>query len=92
MSTIDRYDYAFDPDGDDWAARLLRRVPPEAGSVLELGPGPGAMTRVLLLPCNCRACRAIPARAVSVTAAALPAVRMLTCASSACAVTSCVKQ
>lgn len=48
MSTIDRYDYAFDPDGDDWAARLLRRVPPEAGSVLELGPGPGAMTRVLL--------------------------------------------
>ena len=48
MSKIDRYDYAFDPDGDDWAARLLRRVPPEAGSVLELGPGPGAMTRVLL--------------------------------------------
>lgn len=48
MTTIDRYDYAFDPDGEDWAARLLRRVPPEAGSVLELGPGPGAMTRVLL--------------------------------------------
>lgn len=48
MSNIERYDYAFDPDGDDWAARLLRRVPPEAGSVLELGPGPGAMTRVLL--------------------------------------------
>lgn len=48
MSKIDRYDYAFDPDGEDWAARLLRRVPPEAGSVLELGPGPGAMTRVLL--------------------------------------------
>ena len=48
MSTIDRYDYAFDPDGEDWAARLLRRVPSEAGSVLELGPGPGAMTRVLL--------------------------------------------
>jgi len=48
MSTIDRYDYAFDPDGEDWAARLLRRVPSEVGSVLELGPGPGAMTRVLL--------------------------------------------
>lgn len=48
MSNIERYDYAFDPDGNDWAARLLRRVPPEAGSVLELGPGPGAMTRVLL--------------------------------------------
>jgi SAM-dependent methyltransferase len=48
VSNIERYDYAFDPDGNDWAARLLRRVPPEAGSVLELGPGPGAMTRVLL--------------------------------------------
>ena len=48
MTTIERYDYAFDPDGEDWAARLLRRVPHEAGSVLELGPGPGAMTRVLL--------------------------------------------
>ncbi len=48
MPNIERYDYAFDPDGEDWAARLLRRVPPEAGSVLELGPGPGAMTRVLL--------------------------------------------
>lgn len=48
MSNIERYDYAFDPDGEEWAARLLRRVPPGAGSVLELGPGPGAMTRVLL--------------------------------------------
>ena len=47
MTKIDRYDYAFDPDGAEWAARLLRRVPP-TGSVLELGPGPGAMTRVLL--------------------------------------------
>lgn len=46
MTHIDRYDYAFDPDGDAWAARLLRRVPAQ-GSVLELGPGPGAMTRVL---------------------------------------------
>lgn len=47
MSSIERYDYAFDPDGEDWAARLLRRVP-QGASVLELGPGPGAMTRVLL--------------------------------------------
>lgn len=46
MTHIDRYNYAFDPEGDAWAARLLRRVPPQ-GSVLELGPGPGAMTRVL---------------------------------------------
>lgn len=48
MTTIDRYDYAFDPDGNDWAARLLRCVPPDAASVLELGPGPGAMTRILI--------------------------------------------
>src|SRR3989344_2150872 len=48
MTNIERYDYAFDPDGEEWAARLLRRVPPDGGSVLELGPGPGAMTRVLL--------------------------------------------
>jgi SAM-dependent methyltransferase len=47
-SDIERYDYAFDPDGDEWAARLLRRVPAGGGTVLELGPGPGAMTRVLL--------------------------------------------
>ncbi len=46
MSDIERYDYAFDPEGDAWAARLLRRVPADA-SVLELGPGPGAMTQVL---------------------------------------------
>lgn len=46
MSKIERYDYAFDPEGDAWAARLLRRVPSGA-SVLELGPGPGAMTQVL---------------------------------------------
>ncbi|MCK9516167.1 MAG: class I SAM-dependent methyltransferase [Ottowia sp.] len=46
-SGIDRYDYAFDPDGEDWPARLLRQVP-AAGSVLELGPGTGAMTKVLL--------------------------------------------
>ena len=48
MINIERYDYAFEPEGDEWAARLLRRVPPGAGAVLELGPGPGAMTRVLL--------------------------------------------
>lgn len=47
MTNIERYDYAFDPEGDAWAARVLRRMPP-SGSVLELGPGPGAMTRVLL--------------------------------------------
>lgn len=48
MTNIERYDYAFDPDGEEWAARLLRRVPSDGGAVLELGPGPGAMTRVLL--------------------------------------------
>ena len=47
MTSIERYDYAFDPDGDDWPARLLRRVP-EGARVLELGPGAGAMTQVLL--------------------------------------------
>jgi SAM-dependent methyltransferase len=46
VTHIDRYDYAFDPDGNAWAARVLRRIPSQ-GSVLELGPGPGAMTRVL---------------------------------------------
>lgn len=47
MTDIDRYNYAFDPDGDAWAARLLRRLPPQ-GDVLELGPGPGAMTKVMV--------------------------------------------
>lgn len=47
MSNIDRYDYAFDTDGDSWPARLLRNVP-RACSVLELGPGAGVMTKVLL--------------------------------------------
>lgn len=47
MSDIERYNYAFDPEGDEWAARLLRRLPPQ-GNVLELGPGPGAMTRVMV--------------------------------------------
>lgn len=27
MTKIERYDYAFEPDGEEWAARLLRRVP-----------------------------------------------------------------
>ena len=48
MTSIERYDYAFEPDGGEWAARLLRRVPVGEGTVLELGPGPGAMTRTLL--------------------------------------------
>ena len=48
MTKIERYNYSFEPDGIEWAARLLRRVPRGGGSVLELGPGPGAMTRVLL--------------------------------------------
>lgn len=47
LTNIDRYDYAFEPEGDAWAARILRRLP-SAGDVLELGPGPGAMTRVML--------------------------------------------
>lgn len=47
MTNTDRYNYAFDPDGDAWAARILRRLPLGA-DVLELGPGPGAMTRVML--------------------------------------------
>lgn len=46
LTKTHRYDYAFDPQGSAWAARLLRRVP-LCGSVLELGPGPGAMTKVL---------------------------------------------
>ena len=47
MSNIERYDYAFDPEGDSWPARLLRQVAPQS-NVLELGPGAGAMTKVLL--------------------------------------------
>ncbi len=47
MTGTQRYNYAFDPDGDAWAARLIRQVPAGA-SVLELGPGPGAMTQVLV--------------------------------------------
>ena len=47
MTSVDRYNYAFEPEGDTWAARLLRQVP-DGARVLELGPGPGAMTRVLL--------------------------------------------
>lgn len=47
LSNLDRYDYAFDIEGDSWPARLLRNVPPGC-SVLELGPGAGVMTKVLL--------------------------------------------
>lgn len=47
MSNIERYDYAFDPEGESWPARLLKQVPPRS-AVLELGPGAGAMTKVLL--------------------------------------------
>lgn len=47
MTDSERYNYAFDPDGDDWAARLIRQVP-RGANILELGAGPGAMTRVLL--------------------------------------------
>jgi len=46
MDNTQRYNYAFDPDGDAWAARLLRQLP-ERGHILELGPGPGAMTKAL---------------------------------------------
>lgn len=47
MTSLNRYNYAFEPEGRAWPARLLRQVPAGA-RVLELGPGPGAMTRVLL--------------------------------------------
>jgi len=46
VDNTQRYNYAFDPDSDAWAARLLRQLP-ERGRILELGPGPGAMTHVL---------------------------------------------
>ena len=47
MSDFERYHYAFDPEGDELAARLIRRLP-ERGTVLELGPGPGVMTKVMI--------------------------------------------
>jgi 2-polyprenyl-3-methyl-5-hydroxy-6-metoxy-1,4-benzoquinol methylase len=47
VNDIQRYNYAFDPNGQDWAARILRRVKLQ-GPVLELGPGPGAMTKILI--------------------------------------------
>lgn len=46
MTLPERYDYAFDPEGDSLPAKVVRRVPAGA-RVLELGTGPGAMTRVL---------------------------------------------
>ncbi|WP_158605765.1 bifunctional 2-polyprenyl-6-hydroxyphenol methylase/3-demethylubiquinol 3-O-methyltransferase UbiG [Acidovorax sp. 100] len=47
MSDFERYHYAFDPEGDELAARLIRRLP-QKGRVLELGPGPGVMTKVMI--------------------------------------------
>lgn len=47
MSDFERYHYAFDPEGDELAARLIRRLP-QQGTVLELGPGPGVMTKVMI--------------------------------------------
>lgn len=41
-----RYSYSVDPAEDSTASKVLRLVG-EARSVLELGPGPGTMTRIL---------------------------------------------
>lgn len=41
-----RYSYSVDPAEDSTAGKVLRLVG-EAGRVLELGPGPGTMTRIL---------------------------------------------
>ncbi|MEY6431620.1 methyltransferase domain-containing protein [Thioalkalicoccus limnaeus] len=41
-----RYSYAFDPGEDTTASKVLRLIGP-AQRILELGPGPGVMTRVL---------------------------------------------
>ncbi|MDR2127701.1 MAG: methyltransferase domain-containing protein [Burkholderiaceae bacterium] len=48
MADIQRYDYAFDPQGESLAARCLRQLPASGAAVLELGPGPGAMTKWML--------------------------------------------
>lgn len=48
----DRYDYQFDPDGNDtgaWVVRLTGR----GRRVLELGAGPGSITRHLVDPGGC---------------------------------------
>lgn len=47
-----RYSYSVDPAGDSTASKVLRLIG-EARSVLELGPGPGSMTRIL----QARGCR-----------------------------------
>jgi len=51
-STGLRYDYAFNPEGDSTAARIVRQVGYDK-SVLELGCGPGAITRVLKEHSHC---------------------------------------
>lgn len=50
MSSSAKYAYDFDPSGDSAAARVCRRVVETAsagGTVLELGTGPGSISRVL---------------------------------------------
>ncbi len=51
-TAAERYDYAFDPEGDSTAAHIVRLVG-EGKTVLELGPGPGAITRVLRQHAGC---------------------------------------
>lgn len=46
------YNYAFDPAGESTAARIVKLVGREK-KVLELGPGPGSITRVLREYGNC---------------------------------------
>ncbi|MFN7087839.1 MAG: methyltransferase domain-containing protein [Burkholderiales bacterium] len=48
-----RYLYEFDPDGEATAARVVR-LAGERKSVLELGTGPGSITRVLQQRNDCR--------------------------------------
>jgi 2-polyprenyl-3-methyl-5-hydroxy-6-metoxy-1,4-benzoquinol methylase len=48
-----KYDYEFDIEGDSAAARIIRMVRP-GGSVLDIGAGPGAITRELKRRSNCR--------------------------------------
>ncbi len=46
MCPVPRYSYSVDPEKDSTAGTVLRLVG-EASRVLELGPGPGTMTRLL---------------------------------------------
>lgn len=52
---LNKYDYDFDPAGDGTAARIVRQVG-FSKTVLELGSGPGAITRVLKEYALCRVC------------------------------------